>query len=51
MTQQQELLNFVNGQWQRNGAGDALDVLNPATGAAIATVGCLHVGHEAPGLY
>ena len=39
MTQKQELLNFVNGQWQRGGASDALDVLNPATGAAIATVG------------
>ena len=39
MTQQQELLNFVNGQWRRNGAADALDVHNPATGAAIATVG------------
>ena len=39
MTQKQELLNFVDGQWQRSRAGDALDVLNPATGAAIATVG------------
>ena len=39
MTQKQELLNFVNGQWQRNGSADALDVYNPATGAAIATVG------------
>ena len=39
MTQKQELLNFVNGKWQRSRAGDALDVLNPATGAAIATVG------------
>ena len=39
MTQKQKLLNFVNGQWQRSRAGDALDVLNPATGAAIATVG------------
>ncbi len=39
MTQNQELLNYVNGQWQRSGAGDSLDVHNPATGAAIATVG------------
>ena len=39
MTQKQELLNFVNGQWQRSGSADALDVHNPATGAAIATVG------------
>ena len=39
MTQKQELLNFVNGQWQRSGSADALDVYNPATGAAIATVG------------
>ena len=39
MTQKQELLNFVNGQWQRRGSADALDVYNPATGAAIATVG------------
>ena len=39
MTQNQELLNYVNGQWQRSGAGDSLDVHNPATGATIATVG------------
>lgn len=39
MTQQKELLNFVNGQWQRSGAVDALDVHNPATGGTIATVG------------
>ena len=39
MTQKQELLNFVNGQWQRSDSADALDVYNPATGAAIATVG------------
>ena len=38
MTQKQELLNFVNGQWARSRATDALDVHNPATGAAIATV-------------
>jgi len=39
MTQQKELLNFVNGQWQRSAAVDALDVHNPATGGTIATVG------------
>ena len=39
MTQVQELLNFVNGQWRSSGAAEALDVLNPATGGAIATVG------------
>ncbi|MYC94360.1 MAG: CoA-acylating methylmalonate-semialdehyde dehydrogenase [Caldilineaceae bacterium SB0661_bin_32] len=39
MTQKQELLNYVNGQWQRSGAVDALDVHNPATGGTIATVG------------
>ena len=39
MTQQKELLNYINGQWQRSGSADALDVYNPATGAAIATVG------------
>ena len=39
MTQNQELLNYVNGQWHRSGAADALDVHNPATGATIATVG------------
>ncbi len=39
MTQTQELLNFVDGQWQHSGAADALDVRNPATGGTIATVG------------
>ena len=39
MAQNQELLNYVNGQWQRSGGSDALDVQNPATGATIATVG------------
>ncbi len=39
MTQTQELLNFVDGQWQHSGAADALDVHNPATGGTIATVG------------
>ncbi len=39
MTQNIELLNFVDGQWQRSGAADALDVHNPATGGTIATVG------------
>ena len=39
MTQKQEVLNYVNGQWERNGRSDALDVHNPATGGAIATVG------------
>ncbi len=38
MTQSQELLNYVNGSWQHSAAAEALDVHNPATGAAIATV-------------
>lgn len=32
------LLNFVGGQWQRSSAGQYLDVTNPATAQAIATV-------------
>lgn len=38
MTQKRELLNFINGGWKRSSASEALDVHNPATGAAIATV-------------
>ena len=38
MSQKQELLNYVNGQWRRSRSRQALDVHNPATGAAIATV-------------
>ena len=33
-----ELLNFVAGEWKRSSAGDYQDVINPATGKAIASV-------------
>lgn len=33
-----QLLNFVNGQWQRSSASDYLDVTNPATAQAISQV-------------
>ena len=38
MTNHGQLLNFVNGQWQRSSASDALDILNPATAQALITV-------------
>jgi malonate-semialdehyde dehydrogenase (acetylating)/methylmalonate-semialdehyde dehydrogenase len=38
MSNNGQLLNFVNGQWQRSSAGTYLDVRNPATAQAIATV-------------
>lgn len=34
----EQLLNFVGGQWQRSSAGDVLNVMNPATAQALATV-------------
>ncbi|MBV7329082.1 CoA-acylating methylmalonate-semialdehyde dehydrogenase [Chloroflexi bacterium TSY] len=33
-----QLLNYVNGQWTRSSASDYLDVMNPATAQALATV-------------
>lgn len=41
-----QLLNFVNGQWQRSGASDYLDVTNPAT-AQVMTQVPLSPGAEA----
>jgi len=38
MTHNGQLLNFINGQWRRSSAGQYLDVINPATAAAMATV-------------
>lgn len=37
-TAQNELLNYVGGQWQRSGAGDHSEVVNPATAKVIAQV-------------
>lgn len=34
----EELLNFVGGKWQRSAAGSTLNVMNPATAQALATV-------------
>jgi len=33
-----QLLNYINGAWCRSGAGAHLDILNPATAEAIATM-------------
>ncbi len=33
-----QLLNFINGQWQRSSAADMLDVTNPATAQVMAQV-------------
>jgi malonate-semialdehyde dehydrogenase (acetylating)/methylmalonate-semialdehyde dehydrogenase len=38
MTSNGQLFNFVNGKWQRSSASEYLDVTNPATAEAIATV-------------
>ena len=38
MSQNGQLLNFVNGQWRRSSAGQYLDVVNPATAAVMTTV-------------
>lgn len=38
MSSTEQLLNYVGGQWQRSSAGSALNVMNPATGQALATV-------------
>lgn len=33
-----QLLNFINGQWEKSQSGDYLDVINPATNEAISQV-------------
>jgi malonate-semialdehyde dehydrogenase (acetylating) / methylmalonate-semialdehyde dehydrogenase len=33
-----QLLNFVNGRWERSSAGNALDIRNPATAAVLTQV-------------
>ncbi len=38
MSPSKQLLNYVNGEWKRSSAGQSLDVINPATAQAIATV-------------
>jgi malonate-semialdehyde dehydrogenase (acetylating)/methylmalonate-semialdehyde dehydrogenase len=38
MTTQTQLLNYINGEWKRSSASNTLDVINPATAQAIATV-------------
>jgi malonate-semialdehyde dehydrogenase (acetylating) / methylmalonate-semialdehyde dehydrogenase len=38
MSKNGQLLNYINGEWQRSSASQYLDVTNPATAKAIATV-------------
>jgi malonate-semialdehyde dehydrogenase (acetylating)/methylmalonate-semialdehyde dehydrogenase len=38
MTTQTQLLNYINGEWKPSSASETLDVINPATAQAIATV-------------
>jgi len=38
MSASKQLLNFVGGAWQRSGANQYLDVMNPATGEALTSV-------------
>jgi malonate-semialdehyde dehydrogenase (acetylating)/methylmalonate-semialdehyde dehydrogenase len=38
MTTPNQLLNFVNGQWTRSSASEALTIVNPATAEALTTV-------------
>ena len=38
MTTPNQLLNFVNGQWTRSSASEALTIINPATAEALTTV-------------
>ncbi len=38
MTPNGQLLNFVNGTWRRSSAGEALEIINPATAQALTTV-------------
>ncbi len=38
MSTSKQLLNFVGGAWQRSGASQYLDVMNPATGAVMTSV-------------
>src|SRR3989442_4984720 len=33
-----QLLNYINGAWCRSGAGEHLDIMNPATGEVIAAL-------------
>ncbi len=33
-----QLLNYINGDWGRSGAGEHLDIINPATAEVIATM-------------
>ena len=38
MTDNGQLLNFVNGRWERSSAGHALDIKNPATASVLTQV-------------
>jgi malonate-semialdehyde dehydrogenase (acetylating) / methylmalonate-semialdehyde dehydrogenase len=38
MTDNGQLLNFVNGRWERSSAGNALDIKNPATASVLTQV-------------
>jgi malonate-semialdehyde dehydrogenase (acetylating)/methylmalonate-semialdehyde dehydrogenase len=38
MTDNGQLLNFVNGRWERSSTGNALDIRNPATAAVLTHV-------------
>ena len=38
MSQPRQLLNFVNGQWQRSQATEVLEVTNPASATVLAEV-------------
>src|SRR5690606_25877277 len=38
MSQTRELLNYIGGQWHRSSAGQVLNINNPATAQALATV-------------
>jgi malonate-semialdehyde dehydrogenase (acetylating) / methylmalonate-semialdehyde dehydrogenase len=38
MSTQQDVLNYIDGGWTRGSASESADVVNPATGAAIASV-------------
>ena len=37
MSTQQDVLNYIDGDWERGSGGESADVMNPATGEAIAT--------------
>ncbi|MEZ4558819.1 MAG: aldehyde dehydrogenase family protein [Caldilineaceae bacterium] len=38
MTSNNQLLNFINGTWTRSAAGEALNIMNPATAQVLTTV-------------